>query len=804
MQKAGRAAHSVPPVHIQLSNPGTDVVLLHFAGESSLRSNHATRPYISHRNDSPLFFRPKRKRGHRRFNILPVIFAALVAFATVYLLLRCARYLVATNKPKGVMRSVSAVDREDRRCEVPISLRGQGEPARVALSGESPDEGKVLQGAEQYISALAKEVKDSRTGLLSMPASLSVKVFSSVLRHCVVELAALTSLLEPAQRKPVEDAVEVVGLEIEFFSSFFKSHQKSRARLRHMQCMHDFLLELPRIDFAGDSMPRCQRISKLEKLLTLQEVALTQMQDGVRILTAHFQQGGEPLPEDTEKSHLDALYQTTEVRRNHVLRDNELGQWLRHKQAQGTRFGLAAPNIIQRIVEAPEKSHEELLEELRNTPLGKSQQHGKLRESGSTEAHAKPQQEAAPLPAEAHAGEVETNMRPSKSLSSSEPSVKSGQLAGVGASASQASERSGSSERPALLGGLGLPESVGASAVAGAAIASSSSASAPSKSLPLTASGAPVFPAKAGSHGAPETFSSSDSSAFSETSLQWSSSEVSRDVLFSGQSAVSNSANVYVDSEASDLATAAEPYGPSDVSPQQVTGHLQLHGAPLTLAPAGQVVPEMLSWLLEALAVSSVWQYPQTQLPGGLPVWKGGPSKERAESHLDDDTWPEDPANHGLWGRHAPASPSQHMLPGKRRAPSFQGGPSARRYASGRDIFAAPGVFGRRRLDDPESRPPDMQHSPGGRGTLSFPPEAVKRWQPPDTEPGIPLEGHLVPKRTRLPFKGVAVGEPAGMAQERETSPAARVTAALFSSTSADPSKALLSLRAHSGEAGNK
>ncbi|CDJ49568.1 hypothetical protein EBH_0083800 [Eimeria brunetti] len=214
-------------------------------------------------------------------------------------------------------------------------------------------------------------------------------------------------------------------------------------------------------------MPSAERLSKLAQLLTLQKVALTQIQDGIHMLAVCCQRGAESLDGDAEDDCLGALHSTVDERRNGVLQDDVLGKWLRGKQADGARFGFPPPRIIRAIIASPPRPYEELLEELRNTPLGLRQQQSNLRLMQQTGVEANIQDLGTPDPTTVSAGKLEAIRTSPKDLSSSEASVaEAAEPFGMATSAGHVPESLGAPGTNASLGMLDLAVAARASGVA--------------------------------------------------------------------------------------------------------------------------------------------------------------------------------------------------------------------------------------------------------------------------------------------------------------------------------------------------
>ncbi|CDJ51124.1 hypothetical protein EBH_0039400 [Eimeria brunetti] len=242
----------------------------------------------------------------------------------------------------------------------------QEEPAGRELL----DEAELLMKADKYTLDLAHTIRESRTGAPLMREGASVKGFTCLLRYCIVELAALCSLLNHTQRNSLVHAVNIVKYEI---LSFRRVFELARATLRHLDRMHSFLEDLPKMDFAAASISSAERLSKLDELLTLQHVALTQMRDGVRTLAAHCQKG-ETAESEVAWDCMGGMHKTAGARRDQIFRDPMLSKWLRDIQLKTPHFGLVSVAAIRNITSTPPMSYQEHLNELLSTPLGLRQQ----------------------------------------------------------------------------------------------------------------------------------------------------------------------------------------------------------------------------------------------------------------------------------------------------------------------------------------------------------------------------------------------------------------------------------------------
>ncbi|CDJ27922.1 uncharacterized protein EMH_0011920 [Eimeria mitis] len=807
MQNKGQAAPSAPPSHGQRSSRQAEAEAMHFTDERFLWPSDTTIPRNPHRHEFPLRFPLSRPGGQRRPQVYPVRFAALAAVVMTYLLLRCARHVGNINMHKGSLRSLAAAGEEGENPHAPCALAGHNEPAGVAVGAENPEQEQVLIRVNRYTRDLIQLMHESRRALLLIHPSLSVKGFTILVRFCVVELAALCSLLQQRERQPVVQAVGYIKWEIAYFGPLFWAHRVPRTALRQINCMNAFLRELPRMDFAGSSMSPVARLSKLTQLLTLQEVALRQVQEGVRLLGLCFKGHAQSPEDEAVKEELTALYHTANARRNYVLSDRVLGNWLLHKHVKATHFGLASPKIIQGIVASPPKPYEEAFMELLNTPLGLRQQEGGQHTSVPANADTNAQELRGPLLTQVRAGQAETISSPSKESSSAEASGESREPFGDGASAGQTSERLDASATSALSDRLRLAGGVGAATAAGGGVARWSSAPSTfvSKSLPSTVSSVPASPPMLGIDRGSEASSSPKASAPLGTPLPLSSAQVSRTSTPSEQSVTWDSAKVSARLKASDAQISVGRFRPSQSPPPQLFGHLETLGTPLTSVSEVLVAESEPQWVVEPVVGSASWQTPRMPLSGDLQVWKGGPSQAQRELESEDELSHGDQAEQGRCGMLAPRSPSsQHKSSGETRAVSSQVQPSAHRHASGQSLSAAHGVSSRWRFNKPASMPAAVQRSSVGPGAPAHPIAAVTRRPLSGIHSGVILQRKSGLEESQPPFKGVAVGEPAVGADKPEAEPAAGVTAALFYPAFGDPSKGLLSLLAPRGETGKK
>ncbi|CDI76462.1 hypothetical protein EPH_0007040 [Eimeria praecox] len=810
MKNTERDASSPLPTHVQLKRRGADSAAWTSTDDPSLWAGESPAHPIPHHTNCRLRFRLNRHHGHRRLDRLAATFAAVAATAaTAYLLLRCFWHLGASKEPNSFLRSVAAVGEEGEGCGEPWLSGATGEPASAAVESEVLDEERVLKRAKAYTSDLAHMMRESRRALLLMPSSYSVKGFSNLLRLCVVELAALCSLLQQGERHCLVYAVDLIKFDTVFFRYFFGPKRASRASVRHIDRLHAFLRELPHMDFGGGSMSPSERFLKIVQLLTLQQIALTQIQDRMQLLAACCQDEA-----CAAAVHMDALHKLTETRRNQVFQDTVLSRWLRGKHSERSHFGIAAPSIIQAIIAIPPKPHEEHLKELLNIPLGVKQQESIPQDMGEDDVPPDGQAQQDPLLTEAYARGAETAPNPPKNPSCSEASVKRGEEADVGAIVDQRPETSCTSNIPAVGGSLGLAGTVGDSAVGASGGEAYNNSLNPvyGPSVSLQVARGPDTPWVSGSHRVRKAFTSSEASAKMEMSLPPNYSEEFPPLPSSRWPLTSVYAKMSDTVKASQPAVTAERFRPSLPTSAQASTHLRGDETATILESAKEEKLLKGAWRVQAAEDSLACQKTQTPLGIGLQTWRDGPTVAPTEWGSGGQGGVTKPAKQGLLDPHALGSPLSQLtlsLPGQSSGGFSEMQPNAEPSASAQGLAGVPGFSSIWRFDGSTSDQAALQRLPSGFGKPAPSSIASAGWRVRRMEVGPllqqPEEEEAAECETAcIPFKGVALGEPAGGIKEQEAGSAAHVAAVLFSPTSADFSKSLFSLEAPSGGSAGK
>ncbi|CDI82206.1 hypothetical protein, conserved [Eimeria acervulina] len=800
MQNSGQGVACAPPIHAQPSSTVADAVALHFTEERSVWSSEMPKPYNPRPHGSSSLFRVKGRRGHPRFHLHPRSCAALAAVVTAYLLLRCSLQFWASTKrsePKSIPRSLSVVKEEGKDPEGPCVPWGVGESTLPAVGGEHLDGKQVLERAKLYTVGVGEALQESRSVLLQVPGHYCVKAFSNMLRLGVLELAAQCSLLEPSQRHHVESAADVAGLAVALFTSDIISRGLGRASLRHFKRVRQMLRQLPKMDFEGTRMSPADRLTKLAQLISLQEVALAQLNLGMQSLVSCCQQEGESIQEDVATMYVDAMHQTATKRRDHVLADSLLGRWLRTQHPESSHYGLVSPRIIKELVGSPGKPHDELLKELLCTRLGLLQQQSSRGARVHVDVRADAQGLGAPLPAVVHAGPVETTPNPPKGWESSEAPAEPGQLAEGGRCGKQLLESSGASAIPASSGSLGLAGSANAPAATGTGVGSSSSTlpPVPGPHVPSGVSIVPDSPLVPSSHQPSTAIKPPQSPPIVGMPVPWSSVGRCRHLPFSGPSMTSQSADVAAGFGNSESPRNDEHSWQSESTPPQASSHRKTHHtAP---APAATERPESstANWALKGVQKAPTWPAAHAQ-PPNVPHAGLGDASE-ADNEPIDDIRPADPANQGRPGNHAPGPPVlQPMFPSGPSGSFPQMQSSAQQYSSGEspfDVSRASDIWG---FNGPSTGQAAIQSLSEGSGMRADLSAGSSSWSLPGAQSGLPSRWHRGSDRPWSAFRGVAVGEPVERLSKEDSAPAAHVAANLFSWTYVDLNKSLALSRA--------
>ncbi|CDJ36149.1 LOW QUALITY PROTEIN: uncharacterized protein EMH_0066320 [Eimeria mitis] len=344
---------------------------------------------------------PQKRDG--RFGGLSLSVAFLTAVTTaaaVYLVLRCALYLTNVNKSRASLRFLAGSEEATNRdpgysCRAPKEDRPAAAAAASSVDESGPlDEQDLLARARRYTVELALLVKTSEPLVRQLSFDLRFKCIKTLLCLSLVETSALFSLLERRERSGMDADIYAIYRRIRTLRDTLTKDKIGRARERHINHLHKFLGRVQEIEPAASSLATRQRLSRIEQLLQLQEIALTQVNIGlfwlrgslessrdvgaadaaVEVTTTHTKGGAATSAEDqtataaTPSSVIAAIATTVYTRREHVLNDPLLSRWLRGVQPR--HYGLLNRTRMDEIAQRPLLSHPELVDGMLATPLG--------------------------------------------------------------------------------------------------------------------------------------------------------------------------------------------------------------------------------------------------------------------------------------------------------------------------------------------------------------------------------------------------------------------------------------------------
>ncbi|CDJ60933.1 hypothetical protein EMWEY_00036380 [Eimeria maxima] len=344
----------------------------------------------------------RRYGGVRGLNIGVAALAAVVAVAAGFLVLRCAVYLRNASRSRGELRFLAEGRWSDESRGNPCHLPQERPPAGAAAAGEyeQVDEGPLaandlLLKAKIYTGKLMEMVDGSQSVLWSLPPVLRARCLAALLVLLVVELAALFSLLERRERQVLEAGVHGMYGRIWDMRNSVENEDVTSSRQRHIRWLHITFGNLHEIDPTPERYPQRDWLMELHNLLQLQETALEQVKRGIaglRQCVNSDRTNDDANPDDAAEDadvagsstpaaasdgateeRLDAtvtaMVTTIHLRRNQVLSDPLLSEWLRMHH-HGTHYALVRRQALQKLINQPLQAHSKLLGDLRSTPLG--------------------------------------------------------------------------------------------------------------------------------------------------------------------------------------------------------------------------------------------------------------------------------------------------------------------------------------------------------------------------------------------------------------------------------------------------
>ncbi|CDJ60763.1 hypothetical protein EMWEY_00034640 [Eimeria maxima] len=429
----------------------------------------------------------------------------------MYLVLRCAVYLVNSRKTSQTLRYLAVAEGEN--IEDPnVSCRNPSEgPSYVAGSTIAEEEGeeglawkRLSKRAHRYVTDLARLIHRSEPVLRRLDPQMRAMCIAGLLCLSLVELAALLTLLKGRHRQIVYREMHTIQRRIWALRDSIRNADLSISRQRHIKQLHILLDRIKEVEPATALTER-QRLLRIKHLLQLQEMALGQLNIGIvwmrESLELREKAGVETKASDAAAkgvslaveggaavaaaAHVTAatsegaitntaaltsaaerrlasvvwsIRATVHKRREQVLLDALLSRWLREVHKVDLHYGLVRKSCLDAIAQMPRKNHMELLEDLQDTPLGRGEEPW---ESEDREGEDAEQGIVTPTPLEASSpkealfagGATGASLdlgRLNISTPSSQTEASAGELAGVSASPSEATTPAGERQQTTL------------------------------------------------------------------------------------------------------------------------------------------------------------------------------------------------------------------------------------------------------------------------------------------------------------------------------------------------------------------
>ncbi|CDJ33235.1 uncharacterized protein EMH_0015230 [Eimeria mitis] len=327
--------------------------------------------------------------------------------AAVYLVLRCAVYLVNASKSRVALRFLAKAE-ETTRTEAgePCTVQDDDQPEAAAGAAGAEREGEVLlvddllERARRYVTELETLLRVNTFVFTQLDNALKFMLVAEFLCLCLMEFSALYSLMERRERAGMQELISNIYIKIQSLGNRMNWRQLTPARRRHIQFLYSLFDRLSEVDPPTGAFEERQRLSRMKELLTLQEMALGQLDYGFSALRECVESGrkrsddpkagaspakgaaaatqGAVAPPDvpeapesvTVRSVFMAIERTAHKRRDQNLMDKHLSAWMRMKHYEKPHYSIMSTHRLLKATGQPMQTHKELLEDLQATPLG--------------------------------------------------------------------------------------------------------------------------------------------------------------------------------------------------------------------------------------------------------------------------------------------------------------------------------------------------------------------------------------------------------------------------------------------------
>ncbi|CDJ48483.1 hypothetical protein EBH_0020630 [Eimeria brunetti] len=238
--------------------------------------------------------RDRRSGGVGWANISVEALATVVAVAAAFFVVRCALYLVNASKSRVTVRFLAGAKlTKSEDGENPCGTTDGDLPAEAAPAAEEEDENEpldkqdLLKRAQGYATELKNVIYKNKCLFMEVKPDNRVKYISEILCLCVVEFAALYSLLARRERAGISETIRSIFRHVGELRGSLPRTQLSDSRRRHIKFLHGLLRRLPQVEPAA-ALEERQRLLRLKQLLQLQDMALVQLNNGVSWLREYL------------------------------------------------------------------------------------------------------------------------------------------------------------------------------------------------------------------------------------------------------------------------------------------------------------------------------------------------------------------------------------------------------------------------------------------------------------------------------------------------------------------------------------
>ncbi|CDJ56135.1 hypothetical protein, conserved [Eimeria maxima] len=310
-----------------------------------------------------------RPGGHASLRTRVVFMMPVVVLALVYILWGCAMQLRAGQwREEASVRLLAAGGGEGDIFQ--LCRSGQGEPlgsqGTIARKYYTPEEQELLNHAAIVISSFAKTTNAMEGIILNLQRENKHKIASLLFSFALVELSAISMLVGGDLHSELVSTFVSVKKALERVSpqnpEGIMPNADSKYRRLH-SILKKFSSSVPTKSYSGPD-----RIQQLRELLHLQEVGLTQVRTAFNYIWEAIwppEKGTMEIPEHA----FSLLSHTVYVRKNHIVRNPTLNQWLLDNEIDQKHSPVLPRSYLKAVLKLPQLTFDNCLSELTDPRL---------------------------------------------------------------------------------------------------------------------------------------------------------------------------------------------------------------------------------------------------------------------------------------------------------------------------------------------------------------------------------------------------------------------------------------------------